>query len=96
MGNITLGTAVQPFLLQGPKFEFSNTEYASGSVEQNNESASNCVKNESEINAESESTDNSPSTFQNNINVNTVSFNSETSSSNTFSQSNSYDFQSYS
>lgn len=97
MGNISLhtptGKTMQPFLLEGPKFEFCSTEYTN-SVEENKESANDSVQGD-ETNMELQKRkDNSPSAFQNNANC--ASFNVETSSSNTFSQSNNYNFQSYS
>lgn len=100
MGNISLhtnaGTTVQPFLLEGSKFEFHHLEYAAASSEGNKESdAANAVKCKSEIGMETEkSNDNSPSTFQSN--GSTVNLNAESNSPHAFTQSSSYSFQNYS
>lgn len=99
MGNISLhattGTTVQSFLLEGPKLEFCNAEYEAGTAEPIKENTANCVKSENETNIESAKIGENPSlAFQNNTNP--VHFNSETSSSNSFSQPSDYNFQSYS
>lgn len=98
MGNISLhtnaGTAVQPFMLQGTKLEFQNVGFADQGATVSEEGESNGVKCKSEVNMEMErSSENSPSTFQSNGNS---SFNSETGSPSTFTQSSSYSFQNYS
>lgn len=99
MGNITLhtspGKTVEPFLLEGSKFEFCSAEFQNGSVEENKEGASDSLKSDNETSTELQKTkDNSSSAFQNNATC--VSFNAETSSENTFSEANTYNFQSYS
>lgn len=98
MGNISLhttaGTTVQPFLLEGTKFEFCNAEYTNESTAENKTSVNASVKNESETNTDREKgKNNSPIAFQNHPDP--LSFTAETSTSNTFSQTN-YNFPSYS
>lgn len=99
MGNISLhtttGATVEPFLLEGPKFEFCNTEYEQRTAEQNKKVSDECLKCEEETNTEPEKhKENSQSAFQNN--ANSDSFKSDTSSAHAFSQPSNYDFQSYS
>lgn len=86
---------MQPFLLEGSKFEFCSAEFQNRNVEENKEGASDSVKSDNETSTElQKSKDNLSSAFQNNATC--VSFNAETTSENTFAEATNYNFQSYS